>query len=768
MSFSDDWIFSVIKRRSIAALLLAISHFAVATVCFSQLPSTSPEQLEAASKIQFDLDKFVPFGVDPESVKPGAVTKLNLPEQPPGQSYPDVGMATQPAYVPDSPSPNLSQFTGQSIPMVNQQFNAPTVFNDSARWQFSFYRAPWETVIKNFAQQNGFSLIVNSLPPGEFNYFDQRSYTLQEAIDILNDHLIPLGHLMVRNQNKLTVIARQNGIYEGIAPFVSMRDVAMLSRNELATVAFPIKTQSQQTIMSEMQQLLSSMGSARVLTNSNRLIVTDTGAYLARVRDLLGGYGLAAGEQDTVVIQLRNTKAESIATTLNQRLAEASAVRTASTADPSTSGGPISAIIETNCLVLSGNNDELARLQSLIAEIDRAPAQVVIQGLLVEVNLGNTNELGAELGLQDSVLFDRSVVDNLVTLSQTATAPNGVQTTNQNVVSQTAAPGFAFNNAALGNNVAVSPNTIGSQGLSSLGVGRVNGDLGFGGMVLSAQSNSVNILLRALAAKYKTDILSRPQIRTIDNSEALIQIGQQVPVVDGVNVTAVGSANPIIRQDRAGIILRVTPRTSPDGLIQIRVEAEKSAFRLAPGSGVPVYADAKNGNVIQAPIKDLTTAQTTVSARAGQTIVLGGMITTEEQNVHRKVPFLGDIPLVGRLFRYDKTSLARKELLIFLTPQLVICDADSEVQKTVEMQRIQINLDRATQMHGPLLDQNRFAPVEGMQIVPGTEFIVPNSIETNNVGPTGQLNAPLTGPSQNVSVQSVPMQNMPAQNASSR
>ena len=723
----------------------------------------TPEKIAEAGKVQFDMDKFVPFGVDPESVKPGAVMKFSLPELPPGESYPDVGMATQPAYLPPTQSPsNGLQLSEQTMAVTNQQPN-PT-FNEAATWQFSFYRAPWETVVRNFAQQNGFSLIINGLPQGEFNYFDQRSYTLREAIDILNDHLIPLGYIIVRNQTKLTVIARQNGIYEGIAPFVSLREVSMLSRNELATVAFPIKAQSQQTMMAEMQQLLSSMGSARMLTNSNRLIVTDTGAYLARVRDLLGGYGLAAGEQDTVVIQLRNTKAESIASTLNQRLAEAGAVRTASATsspDASNAGGPISAILETNCLVLSGNSEELARLQSLIAEIDRAPAQVVIQGLLVEVNLGNTNEMGAELGLQDSVLFDRSVVDNLVTLSQTATAPNGVQTTNQNIISQTAAPGFAFNNTSLGNNVAVSPDTIGSQGLSSLGVGRVNGDLGFGGMVLSASSNSVNILLRALAAKYKTDILSRPQIRTIDNSEALIQIGQQVPVVDGVNVTAIGSANPIIRQDRAGIILKVTPRTSPDGLIQIKVEAEKSAFRLAPGSGVPVFADAKTGSVIQAPIKDITTAQTTVSARAGQTIVLGGMITSEDQNIHRKVPFLGDIPLLGRLFRYDKTSTARKELLIFLTPQIVICDGDSEIQKTIEMQRVQMNLDRATQMHGPLLDQNRFATTEGMQIIPGNEFIVPNSIETNS-SPTWQM-LPTSTNQQNISP--APMQNSPMQNS---
>lgn len=717
-------------RSQIAAIASSSLAFCFGLACCASAVGQAPAEqpgVAAARQMNIDLDKFIPFGVDPKTVLPGqAPEAFKMPEFTPEQLDPNAPPRSEPAFLG---GPFDRQFVPNQNSAAQNQSSAPLPV-DSAQWKFSFYRAPWETVIRNFATDNGFSLYLASVPSGEFSYFDQRSYTLTEAIDIFNDHLIPLGHLIVRNQNRLSVVARQNGFAEGVVPFVGMRDIEFLGRNEMATVALPIKSQAQQSILPEMQQLLSSMGTARLLSNSSRVIVTDTGAYLRRIRDLLGGYGLAAGEQETMVIQLRNTKALSIAETLNQRIAETSPVRTASAVSPgggasSTSGGPISAIVETNALVLSGTSDELARLQALIAEVDRPPAQVIIQGLLVEVNLGNTDEMGAELGLQDSVLFDRSVVDNLVTLSQTATAPNGVQTTNQSIISQTAAPGFAFNNSALGNNVAVSPDTIGSQGLSSLGVGRVNGELGFGGMVLSASSNSVNILLRALAAKFQTDILSRPQIRTIDNSEALIQIGQQVPVVDGVTITPVGSANPVIRQDRAGIILRVTPRTSPDGLIQIKVEAEKSAFRLAPGSGVPVFGDAKNGTIIQAPIKDLTTAQTTVSARAGQTIVLGGMITTEETNVHRKVPFLGDIPLLGRLFRYDRVTTQRKELLIFLTPQIVLCDAESEVQKTMEMQRVQFNIEQATQIHGPLLEQYSPGIVTEVQGTPTSQMLQP-------------------------------------------
>ncbi|WP_437231112.1 hypothetical protein SH661x_002366 [Planctomicrobium sp. SH661] len=381
----------------------------------------------------------------------------------------------------------------------------------------------------------------------------------------------------------------------------------------------------------------------------------------------------------------------------------------------------------------------------------RHPPQVFIQALLVEVQLGNTDEFGVEVGVQDSVLFNRSVVNNLVTLTQTVTSPNGTQTTNQNVVSQTSIPGFHFNNQPLGNNTTVSPSTVGTQGLSNLGVGRVNGDLGYGGLVLSASSESVSVLLRALSAHHQIDILSRPQIRTLDNHEAVIQIGQQVPVVDGVAVTAVGSANPVIRQDQAGIILRVLPRIGQDGLVQMNVNAEKSAFQLAAGTGVPIFTDATNGNVIEAPVKDVTSAETVVSARDGQTIILGGMITRDQTTVSRRVPWLGDIPVVGMAFRYDSSKLVRKELLIFLTPHVLLDEADESRIKQIEAEKIDMPWEPAYQMHGPILDDG--LPYPGY--VPPPETIPPPQVP-GQLEPLGQQ--PLTPSNATAPPQQSPIQ----------
>lgn len=597
------------------------------------------------------------------------------------------------------------------------------------RYSLRFQNAPWSVVLRQCARDFGMSLDMRQTPAGALSYYDENHYTESQFLDILNDHLLREGFILARNGRKLSLCSALERIDDGAIPFVSLPQVDGLGRNELASVAFPYEMLSEGTV-GEMQQVMSPMGRVRTLTNARRVIVTDTGNYLRRIRDLLTGTGVAAYEIHTVTFKLRNAPAEEAAVAINNVLLSgmvgpaAPVVVPAGGATPSAAPvGPQMVVPEkvTNRLFARGTSQELGIIERLICDIDSPPPQVFIQALLVEVQLGNTDEFGVEIGVQDSVLFERSVIDNILTVTETITNPNGTQTSNQRIVSQTAAPGFNFNNQPLGNNVAASPSIVGTQGLSALGVGRVNGDLGYGGLVLSAGSESISVLLRALSERHHIDVLSRPQIRTLDNHEAVIQIGQQVPVVDGVAITGVGSANPVIRQDQAGIILRVMPRIGPDGLVLMDVNAEKSAFQLTPGTGVPIFTDATNGNVIEAPVKDVTSAQTAVGARSGQTIVLGGMITRDHATVERKVPWLGDIPILGHAFRYDREQSVRKELLIFLTPYILENAADEERIKARETEKVVMPWHDVTEMHGPIFADPPLLP-EGT-ILPGPGLV---------------------------------------------
>ncbi len=353
-----------------------------------------------------------------------------------------------------------------------------------------------------------------------------------------------------------------------------------------------------------------------------------------------------------------------------------------------------------NSLLISATPRYFDSVMMIVEKLDAAPQQVVIQALLVEVELDNNDEFGVELGFQDPILFGRSTITNALFQNVTNQTNSGTVTT-QKLISQEASPGFNFANPVLGlgTNNSANQKTVGSQALSSFSLGRTNGDLGYGGLVLSAGSDAVSVLLRALSATRRVQVLSRPQIRTLDNQQAQIIQGQVVPIVNGVTISAQGLANPQITQQEAGIILNVTPRINPDGQIVMYVNAEKSAFL---SEGVPIFTDATNGNVIESPIRDIRSAVTTVSVPSGQTVVIGGMITSSNETTERKVPWLGDIPVIGYAFRYDSRATKRTELLIFLTPRLVRDDIEAEVIKDVEMARMHFIESELEEVHGPL------------------------------------------------------------------
>ena len=408
--------------------------------------------------------------------------------------------------------------------------------------------------------------------------------------------------------------------------------------------------------------------------------------------------------RQTTVIRLQNTPVTEVSTALNQFL---QAQQDLAQIDPNLVTNAqrleqeIIVVPETisNNLLVSATPRYFDEIKAIIARLDKAPPQVVIQALIVEVELNNTDEFGVELGFQDDLLFNRGIASILETLDTTTTAPSGVTTTSQQIIAQTSTPGFNFNNAPLGANTAFNPGSVGRQGLSNFSLGRVNGDLGFGGLVLSAQSSSVSVLLRALSAKRTVHVLSRPQITALDNQIAQINVGQIVPRTQGVNVTANGNANPNVVDTQVGLILNVTPRIRPDNVVVMETVATNSSLS---GQGVPIFTDASTGNVIESPIINETSASTTLAVPNGQTVVMGGLITKSDDTIARKVPWLGDAPILKYLFRYDTTITRRTELLIFLTPRIIRDDADFEIIKQIESERMHFIEEDAENLHGPL------------------------------------------------------------------
>lgn len=420
-------------------------------------------------------------------------------------------------------------------------------------------------------------------------------------------------------------------------------------------------------------------------------------------------------QRETEVVPLRNSPAANVATAIQQFL---QTQQQALTQDPGILS-PFEQIerevivvpeTTTNRLLVSATPRFMKDILEVVKKLDVTPAQVVIQALIVEVKLNNVDEFGMELGLQDSILFRRSPVPAPTTVTSSVTQPNGNVTSTQNIISESATPGYKFNGQQLGNNTFAgvsNPSTIAGQVGTLFNTALTNSQLGFGGLILQAGSENLNFLLRALASRTRVDILSRPLIRTVNNQVSNIQVGQEIPRVTGFTPNAqTGVNSPVVQQRQVGIILQVQSRINPeDGLVIMDVSARKDA--LSPTS-FPLVTNA-DGTTVNSPIFDTTNALTTVAVRSGQTVVLAGMITKNEQVIERKVPIFGDIPLIGRAFRYDYKQQDRTELLIFLTPRVVRSDEEAEMIKQIEIERLNFIESDAERMNGPLYGMPDFA-----------------------------------------------------------
>ncbi|MCD6339598.1 MAG: hypothetical protein J7M29_09505, partial [Verrucomicrobia bacterium] len=205
----------------------------------------------------------------------------------------------------------------------------------------------------------------------------------------------------------------------------------------------------------------------------------------------------------------------------------------------------------------------------------------------------------------------------------------------------------------------------------------------FGGNYAAITGSNVGFLLRALQNEGKLEVLSRPQILAADNQEATINIGQRIPLITDSRVTERGDTINQFTYENVGVILNVTPRISPDGFVKMDIAptiSETSSSTVDISKGVSV------------PIINQRTATTTVTVRSGQTILIGGLISTTDDIRTKKIPLLGDLPGLGALFRSRVGRKDRKELLIVLTPQILVKgEGEGVMYKVEDVTRSQFN-----------------------------------------------------------------------------
>ncbi len=387
------------------------------------------------------------------------------------------------------------------------------------------------------------------------------------------------------------------------------------------------------------------------------LLRSDNPSLIMRARSIIAGLDVATNVAGNIhVVYLKNAEAVKLAQTLRAVMSGETASATGSIAGQSaqpgqqvqpagspaaTASGFIQADVATNSLIITAPDNVYNTLRAAIDKLDARRAQVYVEALIAEVS----NDKAAEFGIQWQFL-DGVNSNSVRAIGGTNLTPRGG---GGNIIDA------ATNLSSLGN---------------GLNIGITKGMINLPGV-----GNVVNlgVLARALESDANTNILSTPNLLTLDNEEAKIIIGQNVPFVTGsyAQTGTAATATPFqtIERKDVGLMLKIKPQISEGGSVKLQIYQEVSSVDNTTNTGGAGLVTNKRS------------IESTVLVDDGRIIVLGGLIQDKVRDGQDKVPLLGDIPLFGGLFRYDSRQRVKTNLMVFLRPY-VLKDAESSASLT--------------------------------------------------------------------------------------
>lgn len=447
----------------------------------------------------------------------------------------------------------------------------------------------------------------------------------------------------VRNADAKDIAAGLTSVLDagdstGIAPRVAID----ARSNVLLVRGTPEMIERVRTLVAELDQPGRELPSKVPITRVYRLQFADSASMVQVLRGVVGGQAVATSSVvDSIGTGAPPVQDASIANGFGQADSDTTATErqlsfTPAEANFASEDITIQAARDINAVVIRARAEVQSDLGALVAQLDQRRPQVLIEAAIAEISGDIAEQLGVQLGFGDS-------------------APQA----------GFAATSFSNSGLALANILKLL-NVPSSVALSS-------------GLTIGlSEEDKYGILIQALGTSSKANLLSTPSVTTLDNQAASILVGQNVPFRTGTYATGGQGEDPfttIERQD-IGIKLAVTPRVSQGNVVQLDVSQEVSSIS---NTTVEDAADI---------ITNRRLIQTSVLADNGGTIVLGGLITDDRTSDGSKIPGLGDIPVVGRLFSSTAEQGTKRVLFVFLRPTILRTRSDIGTVSANRFQRL--------------------------------------------------------------------------------
>ena len=379
---------------------------------------------------------------------------------------------------------------------------------------------------------------------------------------------------------------------------------------------------------------------------TNSVIVTADEVSIERVNGLIDYLDIPLEQSGNVRVRYLEyadaTEVAEVLTRVMQNLARLDDESRGQSRSANAAKSTIESDASTNSLIMTADTDEMAALESVISRLDIRRAQVLVEAIIVEMEIVE----GRELGLQWLFANDSGVYGSSISTSSAQQARNAG-------IAQALLPEDSTST------------DIGVRDLAGA-LAQVPGST-FGWGVVD-EGLTMTTILNALQSQGNANILSTPSVIALDNEEAFITVGQQVPFVTG-SYTNTGSSNGVanpfqtIQRENVGVTLQVTPQINEGDSVVMDIVQEVSSISQQVLSASDVITNERK-------------IETKVMAQDGDIVVLGGLVKDDIQDSRQGVPVLSGIPIIGRLFRNDVVSVTKSNLLVFIRSTIIRDDED--------------------------------------------------------------------------------------------
>lgn len=414
-------------------------------------------------------------------------------------------------------------------------------------------------------------------------------------------------------------------------------------------------------------------------TRNNAILLSGEDVHRERAKRLIRRLDRSQQQAGNVrVIYLDYAKAKDVATVLTKVVQNMQKTSPGGEAKNPNNGATVEADEDTNALLITGNVDVINSLMTIVEHLDIRRAQVLVEAIIVTVNAEAGKDLGVEWMFSNS---EKGIVGSSI---------NG----RSNTIGGVASGIFEGENGGDDDD----DTSSGIQSIATALAGNIGQALGVAGT--SGDENFI-ALLRALKSSNDANILSTPSLLTMDNHEASISVGQQVPFQTGSFSSVQGGGGitspfTTTRREDVGILLTVTPHVNESNKVLLDVSQEVSSLSGQDVGGQPITNQSK--------------IETQILADDGEILVLGGLIEENATEAKQKVPLLGSIPVIGHLFQFQSNSFKKSNLMVFLRAKIMRNDEEM-YGATGEKYRYMRDLQMYNREKGLSLMEDELVPV---------------------------------------------------------